>query len=301
MNIIKDEDFRDYIAQTQRQSIRPASDFVDEAMDMLENGISNVGDTLPWIKTHDTFRFREGELTIWAGVNGNGKSLVMGQTALWLIKHTSVLIASMEMSPKQTIARMLRQGYGGSKPDQEFAEIFKDRTDFNLWVYDQTGSIESDKIIGMIHWAAEKKGIKHIMIDSLVKCGVNQDNNEAQKRFVDALCWTAKHYKVHIHLVNHMRKPHGEAKNYTPDKFSIKGAGEITDLADNVLIVHRNAEKYDAVINNEPCDSEDPDGFIYCLKQRNGEWEGLYNFWWNPDAQQWVPEQDTAKMIWYDY
>ena len=94
MNIIKDEDFRDYMAQSQRQSIRPASDFVDEAMEILVNGVNSVGDKLPWPKTHDLFRFREGELTIWAGVNGNGKSLVMGQTALWLMRHTPVLIAS---------------------------------------------------------------------------------------------------------------------------------------------------------------------------------------------------------------
>jgi hypothetical protein len=35
MNIIKDEDFRDYIANDEKQSIKPASDFVDEAMDSV--------------------------------------------------------------------------------------------------------------------------------------------------------------------------------------------------------------------------------------------------------------------------
>ena len=78
MNIIKDEDFRDYIANDEKQSIKPASDFVDEAMDILRNGISSTGDKMPWAKTQSKFRFRPGELTIWAGVNGNGKSLVMG-------------------------------------------------------------------------------------------------------------------------------------------------------------------------------------------------------------------------------
>ena len=301
MNIIKDEDFRDYIAQKERQSIRPASDFVDEAMDILRNGISATGDAMPWTKTKSKFRFRKGELTIWAGVNGNGKSLVMGQVALWLMRHTPVLIASMEMKPRQTVARMLRQASGKEKPDGEFANEFKDITDLNLWIYDQTGTVKSDKIIGMIHWAAREKGIKHIMIDSLVKCGVDQSSNEAQKEFVDSLCWAAMHYDIHIHLVNHMRKPADSQKSFVPDKFSIKGAGEITDLADNVLIVHRNAVKKDAIENGKEFNEYDPDGFIYVNKQRNGEWEGMFQFWWHEWSQQWLEESGSKPMEWLDF
>ncbi len=301
MNIIKNEDFRNYVAEEQRQSIKPASDFVDEAMNILVNGVQATGDKLPWPKTHDLFRFREGELTIWAGVNGNGKSLVMGQVALWLMRHTPVLIASMEMAPRQTVARMLRQASGRELPDKEFSDLFKEVSDMNLWIYDQTGTVKPDRIIGMIHWAAKEKGIKHIMIDSLVKCGVNQESNESQKNFVDALCWAAKHYNIHIHLVNHMRKPMGAAKDFVPDKFSIKGAGEITDLADNVLIVHRNAEKKDAIMNGDSYSDADPDGFIFCNKQRNGEWEGMFSFWWQEQSQQWLEEQGSKPMEWLDF
>ena len=85
-----------------------------KTMEILVNGVNSVGDKLPWVKTHNMFRFREGELTIWAGVNGNGKSLVMGQTALWLMRHTPVLIASMEMSP-----RLSYFSYAAIKPLRE--------------------------------------------------------------------------------------------------------------------------------------------------------------------------------------
>ena len=50
------------------------------------------------------------------------------------------------------------------------------------------------------------------MIDSLVKCGVGVDDYNAQKKFVDALCWAAKQHKVHIHLVNHIRKGNNETE-----------------------------------------------------------------------------------------
>ena len=80
MNIIQDIDLLKFEALQQSQSIRPASDFMEEAMERLERGVKIYGDPMPWQKTHDDFRFREGEVTIWAGVNGQGKSLVMGQT-----------------------------------------------------------------------------------------------------------------------------------------------------------------------------------------------------------------------------
>jgi twinkle protein len=35
---------------------------------------------LPWVKSHDSFYFRPGEMTVWAGQNGQGKSL-------WLFTH----------------------------------------------------------------------------------------------------------------------------------------------------------------------------------------------------------------------
>ena len=124
MNIIQDIDLLKFEALQQSQSIRPASDFMEEAMERLERGVKIYGDPMPWQKTHDDFRFREGEVTIWAGVNGQGKSLVMGQTAIWLAKKRRVLIASMEMLGSATVARMLRQASGMEKPTRDFMDKF---------------------------------------------------------------------------------------------------------------------------------------------------------------------------------
>lgn len=299
MNIIKDRDFREFVARQESQSVRPAADFIDEAMDRLANGVSCHGDPLPWTKTHESFRFREGEISIWAGVNGGGKSLVMGQTAIWLAKETKVLIASMEMLGAATVARMLRQGSGVSEPSPMFVEKFRDYTKDNLWIYDQIGTVDPNNIIGMIHWGATELGIKHFMIDSLVKCGVDQSKNEPQKHFVDALCWAAKEHKVHVHLVVHVRKQSDERS--IPDRFAIKGAGEITDLADNVLICSRNGAKEADKRAERAVDDEDPDCFIRVAKQRHGEWDGVYGFWWHEQSQQWVPKPNAGAMPYPDH
>ena len=50
---------------------------VGEFEDDVWNEYSRIDDgmTLPWKKTHDLIKLREGEVSIWAGVNGHGKAL----------------------------------------------------------------------------------------------------------------------------------------------------------------------------------------------------------------------------------
>jgi twinkle protein len=80
MNIINDIDLRRFMARQESQSIRPAMDFFNGAMERLQQGNEVFGDQLPWSKTADKFRFRPKELTIWAGVNGCGENASSG---LW--------------------------------------------------------------------------------------------------------------------------------------------------------------------------------------------------------------------------
>ena len=298
MKKLKLEEFKNYKAKQQRQHIVPASDFLSKAELLLNNGIHLTGDKMPWEKTHDKFRFREGELTIWSGINGNGKSQVMGQVALWLSQHTSVLIASMEMKAEVTVARMVRQAAGCSKPEKGFYNEFRDRTDDNLWIYDQTDTVDSEDILAMIDWSAERLNIKHIMIDSLMMCGVNQDDNESQKNFVSHLTTKAKQHNIHIHLVTHARKAPVGLKDYFPNKFDIAGSAAITNLAFNILICHLNTEKQRARDNNEPTSYTDPDGYMCIAKQRNGEFTGNFGFWYHSDSLQWTEEYSDLPMKW---
>ena len=72
-----------------------------------------TGPALPWGKTHDCIRFNPGALTIWAGISGHGKSLALGQAALWWIgERQTVVVASLEMKPEETLFRMSRQLLG---------------------------------------------------------------------------------------------------------------------------------------------------------------------------------------------
>ncbi len=307
MRVITDLDYLDFLGKQESQFLINPSELTDKVLDRL-NGVGDAaGDLLPWSKTHNLVQLRPAEVSIWAGINGHGKSQKLGMVVAWLLKTTTCLVASMEMKPEATMERMVRQIAGTNEPAENYVRKFMDWTDNKLWIYDQTDSVEPERIIGMIHYAASI-GIKHIVIDSLMKCGISPDDYSKQKEFVDRLCWAAKNNNIHIHLVHHIRK--GDKEGNTPDKFDIKGAGEITDLVDNVFIVHRNKikeQKLQGLDLNKP-ENQDlireleakPDSTLTVAKQRHGEWEGQFKFWFNKPSMQYTPDQ-SGKVMEYRY
>jgi twinkle protein len=67
--------------------VKDASVFIDELKEDTVNPPKVVSCSMPWSKTINEFNFRPGEVTLYAGSNGGGKSLITGQIALGLIKQ----------------------------------------------------------------------------------------------------------------------------------------------------------------------------------------------------------------------
>ena len=297
MQVIDDTiDFGRFLKSRDEQKIRRASDWTDGVLKRINGDVGVAGDVLPWQKTHREVQLRPGEVSVWAGINGHGKSLLLGQVMLWLLPKNKCLIASMEMKPEATIERMLRQASGLHHPAVAYVRHWMHWSDGRLWIYDQLDSIQPDKILGMATYAGELLGVNHIVIDSLMKCGMKPDDYGAQKAFVDRLCWLAKDFNTHIHLVCHMRKR--EREGHIPDKFDIKGASEVSDLVDNVFIVHRNKDKESKVAAGQNVESVVPDASLIVAKQRHGEWEGKINLWFCQSSNQFVPKPNARTMPW---
>lgn len=299
MRTMNDEiDYSQYLNDRDGQKIREASTWTDDVLYCLNGRNGASGDLLPWSKTHSHLQLRPGELSIWAGINGHGKSLVLGQIMLWLLPTTRALVASMEMKPEATMTRMAQQASGVHHPADDWVRKFMKWTDERLWIYDQIDTVSTDKILGMVTYAANQLDIKHIVIDSLTKCGIAPDDYGAEKRFVDRLCWLAKSTGVHIHLVAHMRK--GEREGKEPDKFDVRGAGAITDLADNLFIFHRNVDKEEArrFDSSGSAKTDEADAKLIVAKNRNGEWQGKVALWFDPKSTQFVPRPNAGAMPW---
>ena len=309
MQLLNDEiDFRIYMKETDAQTkVKPASDYIEAIKLRLRGRQTEKGTFLPWLKTHENFEFRKGEVTLWSGQNGHGKSLMTTQIALSLIgQDQKVCIASFEMKPATTMQRAARMWVGLNPFCSEFQEDrgiamlddlyeqFGEWTDGSLWLYDQMGTANTDTVIGMVRYCAKVLNIDHIFIDNLAKCVKGEDDYNGQKSFVDELTAVARDYNIHIHLVHHLKKPVNEYA--IPDKHDNKGTGSITDQVDNVMLVFRNKTKEDDVKANGSFgkNNSEPDHYLLCRKQRNyegsGEGEPTIKLWFHRDAQQYIAE-----------
>jgi twinkle protein len=289
--ITEDIDFDAYReAENIRNRVREKSEFTDEINHYFATRMYGIdGDKLPWRKCDQLIGFRKAEVSIWAGENGSGKSLMLGQLKLGLLaQDKKVLTASLEMQPYKTLARMARQATGNPIPSKSDIEAFSGWKMDRGYLYDHVGRLEPWQAVALCRYASKELGIQHLIIDSMMKCVRGEDDYNGQKDFVDALCDVAKETQLHIHLVHHLRKS-GEGDKIA-EKKDIKGSGIITDLVDNVFLVARNRKKEKETEVNMLPDNTKPDTFLVCAKQRNGEWEGTLGFWYEKRSLQFTEE-----------
>lgn len=293
MDLIPDSiDLSDYMTdEPSEHRVLPASDWTREVIDYFHKPDDTPKVRLPWIRTHADFHFRPSEVTLWAGINGHGKSQLIGQVSQVVCEQRQkVAVASLEMRPASTMARMSRQAYGGDLPPARYIEQFGKWTDDRLWIYDHMGSSDPRTMAAVIRYAVDKFAVDHFVVDNLMKVIQGEDDYNSQKDFVNSLCVIAKDTGCHVHLVLHIKKLKSETD--IPNKFDIKGSGAITDLVDNVFIVWRNKAKEAAMRMGEEYSVDDPDCLLILDKQRNGEAEGRYRLFFDRGSMQYVEERN---------
>lgn len=297
MHLIDDEDIDldRYMVDPEVNKIKPASDWTQQVIDHYHKPPeANLSAKLPWSKTVNIFRFRDGEVSIIGGINGHGKSLIWGQVALDLIDQGErVCIASLEMKPYRTMVRMARQASGTDEPSVRWLKALGKWTDGKLWLYDHIGNCKPHKMIALIRYAVDKFKIKHFIIDNLTKVIPGEDNLNGQKDFVNDLCNVAAELGIHIHLVMHVRK--GMDENKPPNKMDLKGAGAVTDMVDNIFVVWRNKEKERQIREGNMAEVPEPDALLILMKQRNADGdqdEATFLFWFDTMSHQYIEDRN---------
>jgi twinkle protein len=247
------------------------------------------GDSLPWPKTAHNIRLRPGEVSLWPGINGHGKSLLTSHVALDLVaQDRRVVIASLEMPPVKTLKRMARQAIGNATPTSKAIGDFVGWLSKRLWLYDQHGRADARFMLAVIRYAAIELKVAHFFLDSLMMVTKGEEDYDGQKDFVTELCAIAHDTGIHVHLIHHVRKMKDE--DDVPGKFDAKGSGSITDQVDNVFTVWRNKRK-EAERRLGQTDESRSDALLVCDKQRHGEWEGRIGLWFDPESLAYRGEQ----------
>lgn len=217
---------------------------------------------------HAWFRFRPGEVSVWTGFNGHGKSQMLNQAMLGLMRMDErVLIFSGEMDPRKTMSRATRQAAGTDEPTIAYIRAIGQWFGGRLWLYKHIGQVNTDALLEVFAYGAKRYGIRHFVLDSLMMLeDVPEEGKgalEAQRKLMLKLMDFAKRYGAHVNLVAHPKKAENEDRS--PGKQSVSGSGKITSMADNVFSVWAKLRD-----ENEPSDGS-PDAKLELLKQRDGD------------------------------
>jgi len=256
---VKEDELKPYrkITDAQRK-IRSAGDFTQEVMDYYMSGEKLQGIRLPFKEFDKKFRLKPDELTVLAGINGAGKSLLASQILLHAgDQGYKSLSISMEMSPKAQLSRMWRQASLQAEPSLDAGLEFARWSQDKLYFYDQHGSVDPNTLVSIIRYAVENFGIKIVLVDSLMTMSMASDDWNGQKGVVNALANVARNCGIHVILVAHARK--GNSVEDRLDKWSVAGSADITNRADNVILFGRT-------FNADP---NDPDAYFNLCKARN--------------------------------
>lgn len=272
--------------------------FRDETIAYLMGTESMSGCTLPWAKTHDHIRFRPGEVSLWMGINGHGKSLLTSHVMLdFLHQSQKVCIASFEMKPRATLARMAKQAAGNAQPTARFVDGFISHSTGKLWLYDKQGHTNPEHLLAVMRYATSKLGIQHFVVDSLMKVVKGEDDYNGQKEFVNSICATAQDYNIHVHLIHHSRKLGDEGS--IPGKMDAKGSGSIVDQVDQSFTVWRNKKKEQQRQAGKEVDESLPDAMLICDKNRHGDWEGRVGLYYVQGATSYT--ERPGRPMHYNY
>lgn len=279
------------------EELRSANDFMGRVKSMFYPAHGDERDpVLRLDRDLDWFEFRPGEMTVWTGRNGHGKSLMLSQVLLGLMQQGEhAVVFSGEMTPERQIKRMAKQASGLDRPTMPYLDAIGNWLSGKLWLFNVVGSATIDRLLSVFAYANRRYGARHFVIDSLMMTDVPEDGPgamTAQKEAVRKLCDFAKRNDCHVHLVAHPRK--GMKDSDVPDKSDVAGSSKITDGADNVFTVWSSL-KDESDTNADPMV---PDGKLELRKQRNGDAQHYtQRLWFNKQAMQFTTQSSRRPVV----
>lgn len=291
-----DIDFRAYERQTDAKAkVRKASAFGRELRaEFAQRERSDRPTCMESTKLGRELEFRPGEVTVWAGYSGHKKSFFTGQVMLDLCRlDKRVLMASLEMQPARSLARMARNVSASVRPSPRELDDFDAWTDNRLWVFDHVGRIAPAMCLAVMRYFADELQGEHVVIDSMMMVCASEESLDEQKQFVTDLVRVAQETGLHIHLVAHCKKPQDDTK--PPTKYDVRGSTAITDQAHNVVMVWANKAKQEK-LRRKTADvtvGDEPDALVIVDKQRNGEFEGRLMLWFDATSLRFVDDRHS--------
>lgn len=240
---------------------------------------------------------RFGEVSIFTGQAGSGKSTILDQLGLNAAEQNIKCgIYTPELTDRQfkewTCRQLLRESKGSFNKsycktrEKEIFTVKKEISDkMSIWLDDWfiniTGrkNLTDKELLKIITRQIKKNNVRFFIIDNLMKVIFegSKDEYTMQKEFLNKLSEIAKIYNVSINLVAHPKK-HDRTQ---PDQYDIAGSSNIPNLVDNIYYFRRIT---DWCLNNdlkgdaEQIEDNDISTLMMVLKSREGEKIGTWHY-----------------------
>lgn len=222
---------------------------------------------LPKVKTgfRELDRYIKGlhffEYTIVSGVNGSGKSSWLNTLILNILNvGTKVALWSGEIPASSLLtwidlaaagSNHLRMGYDAEGDpyyyvSDEISNKIRTWYDNNFLVFNDAYGNKWEQLFNDMKELLPQ-GFRMFILDNLSAMDIDiieGDKNRREKTVVEELHNFCITNECHIILVVHPRKGTARGQRSMLRKEDIAGSGAITDLADNVFIIHRNNEDF---------------------------------------------------------
>lgn len=230
-------------------------------------------------------------MTIWSGRNGSGKSTILNQEIINLAtRGIGSCIASLEMKPARFLRWAVVQFTGLQYPSAQQVKEAMGKLGRYVYVINSDKEMDIDTILDIFKYAARRYGVKHFIIDSLMRIKINEERElSEQKDICNKYINLAKEFNAHSHLVAHPRK--GSDDDDKPGKVDIKGNSHITNIADNVLIMWRPSEELKEKARAKG-KSDTMDAKLYVKKNRELGIEGSIKLWFDPATKRFSEKEE---------
>ncbi len=284
------------------EGLHKASDYTDAVIRLFWPGENEPGGYhTPYGKLGKKLLFRPGEVTLWSGSSGAGKSQILSDCIVdWVEQGSRICLSSLEMKGAQSLKRMCKQVAGIERPTATALNACLQWLDRGLLVYELVGKTGATAILDVFDYARAKYGCDQFIIDSLMRLGVASDDYTGQEKAMFQIVDWAVAKSVHLHLVAHARK--GNPNSGAPETEDVKGAMEIGANAFNILTVWRNRaleddiKKLEMAGNDIEADSlkKKPGVILNVAKQRNGDFEGKISLWFDQSTYRYYSSFDRS-------
>lgn len=249
-----------------------------------------------------TFRFLPGEVTIWTGYSTHGKSSFLNQVALYAaMADEGVAIGSFEMRGDVLCEKLAKCLSFKSELSEPILDQCLQWMSGKIWIYNILGIVTEVKLLELMLYSVMRHGIKHVIIDSLMKCDLSSEDYEAQRKFLNKFIGFCEEHDIHGHIVAHPKKSEDGAS--APDIMDIHGGQSVSAQPNNIICVWRNlkkADKHDSQMTKEKYDAIN-DGGIYIRKDRTTGLRVSQPLWYVKARERFTCHSEDTKPYYPDF